>query len=109
MGMTALRNILLALSIGGIMWMASCSNNGCEENASSLPLAGLSSSQTKTAMAIDSLTVYGIGSPGDSAIIRNQSSTNEVYMPFHVDADCSRFVIHYKQQDLDGITSTVTL
>ena len=37
--MTALRNILLALSIGVIMWMASCSNNGCEENSSSLPLA----------------------------------------------------------------------
>lgn len=36
--MTALRNILLALSIGVIMWMASCSNNGCEENSSSLPV-----------------------------------------------------------------------
>ena len=107
--MTALRNILLALSIGVIMWMASCSNNGCEENSSSLPLAGFYSSQTKTSIAIDSLTVYGIGSPGDSAIIRNQSSTKQVYLPFDVDADCSRFVIQYNQQDLEGITDTVTV
>ena len=84
MGMTALRNILLALSIGVIMWMASCSNNGCEENSSSLPLAGFYSSQTKTSIAIDSLTVYGIGSPGDSAIIRNQSSTKQVYLPHNL-------------------------
>lgn len=108
-GMTALRNILLALSIGVIMWMASCSNNGCEENSSSLPLAGFYSSQTKTLIAIDSLTVYGIGAPGDSAIIRNQSSTKQVYLPFDVDADCSRFVIQYNQQDLEGITDTVTV
>lgn len=107
--MTALRNILLALSIGVIMWMASCSNNGCEENSSSLPLAGFYSSQTKTSIAIDSLTVYGIGSPGDSAIIRNQSSTKQVYLPFDVDADCSRFVIQYNQQDLECITDTVTV
>ena len=55
--MTALRNILLALSIGVIMWMASCSNNGCEGNSSSLPLAGFYSSQTKTSIAIDSLAI----------------------------------------------------
>ena len=107
--MTALRNILLSLSIGVIVWMASCSNNGCEENSSSLPLAGFYSSQTKRSIAVDSLTVYGIGSPGDSAIIRNQSSTKQVYLPFDVDADCSRFVIQYNQQDLEGITDTVTV
>lgn len=107
--MTVLRNILMAMSIVAVVWLAACSNNGCEENSSSLPLAGFYSSQTKSSIAVDSLTVYGIGAPGDSAIIRNQSSTQQVYLPFDIDTTCSRFVIQYNQEDLAGITDTLTL
>lgn len=107
--MRGLRNILLALSIVSIIWLAACSNNGCEQNSSSLPLAGFYSSQTKSAITVDSLTVYGVGAPGDSAIIRNQSSTKQVYLPFDVDTTSSRFVIQYNQQSLAGITDTVTV
>ena len=32
-----------------------------------------------------------------------------MYLPFDVDADCSRFVIQYNQQNLEGITDTVTV
>ena len=107
--MNGLRNILLALSIGIVVWLASCDSNGCEENSSSLPLAGFYSSSSKSAITIDSLTVYGIGAPGDSAIIRNQASTQQVYLPFDVDTTCCRFVITYNQQSLAAIGAADTI
>ena len=62
-------------------------------------------------IGIDSLTVYGVGVPGDSAIIRNRSTVSQVYLPFDVDAASSRFVFRYEQKafaDLD-ITDTITV
>ena len=58
--------------VAGVMLAAnfSCgSDDGCEGNQSSLPLAGFYSSQVKTQIAIDSLTIYGIGMPGDTTIV----------------------------------------
>lgn len=105
------RDIVSALSLLMIVGFAACGDDGCEGNQSSLPLAGFYSSQTKSAISIDSLTVYGIGAPGDSAIIRNAKGVKQVYLPFDIGAESSRFVIRYGQKYLAdaGITDTITI
>lgn len=109
--MRALNYILAVATALTLAVFAACDNNGCEENSSSLPLAGFYSSSSKRSISIDSLTVYGIGAPGDSAIIRNQTAVTQVYLPFDVDSDVSRFVIRYEQQSLAALslTDTVTI
>lgn len=109
--MKTLRDILLFLSVCLLIGVAACDNNGCEENQSSLPLAGFYSSQTKSSISIDSLTVYGIGAPGDSAVIRCETGVSQVYLPFDIDADTSRFVFKYEQLEIAelGITDTVEI
>lgn len=108
---TWLRDISAVATALLLFCIVACDNEGCEGNQSSLPLAGFYSSATKDAIGIDSLTVYGVGVPGDSAIIHNRSTVTQVYLPFDVDAASSRFVFRYEQKafaDLD-ITDTITV
>ena len=95
---------LLAIAI-------SCNNDGCEGNSNSLPLAGFYSSQTKSAIALDSLTIYGIGMKGDTTIIKNAKSVKQSYLPFNMSDTISRFVIRYEQQTFvaNNITDTITI
>lgn len=104
-----LKHLLFLSALVALAAVLACNDAGCEGNQSSLPLAGFYSSQTKSAIALDSLTVIGVGVPGDSAIIRNARSVSQVYLPFNVDAAVSRFVFYYEQQDLVPLTDTVTI
>lgn len=92
-----------------MLLLPACDSDGCEGNQSSLPLAGFYSSQTQTAVTIDSITVYGIGVIPDSAIIRN-TMAGQVYLPFNLADSVSRFVLRYEQAHLAsaGITDTLT-
>ena len=105
-----LRDILLAMIALTVIFLGACNNDGCEQNSSSLPLAGFYSSATKKSIAIDSLTVYGINAPGDSAIMRCYSAS-QVYLPLDIDSQTTRFVIRYEQGDLQqyNITDTISI
>lgn len=107
--MKSLHYILPSVLIAVLSGLASCDTDGCEGNSSTLPLAGFYSSSSKSAISIDSITVYGIGAPGDSAIIDNSSAAQQVYLPFDVDASRSQFVIRYNQKSLQGIADTITI
>lgn len=77
-----------------------CGNDdGCEGNQSSLPLAGFYSSQTKSTISIDSLTIYGIGMPGDTTIV-DTAAVSQTYLPFNIADTVSRFVFRYDQSGL---------
>lgn len=95
-----------ALLVGAV----ACDSEGCEGNQSSLPLAGFYSSQTKSEVSVDSLTVYGMGVAGDSAIIRN-TVAQQVYLPLNLEDTLTRFVFRYERSDLvaAGITDTITI
>ena len=65
---------ILSLTLSTIIAIAalsSCGSSECFDNQSTLPLAGFYSMQTRTAITVDSLTVYGIGAPGDSILVDN--------------------------------------
>lgn len=76
--------------------VVSCSTDECEENTSALPLAGFySSGKVPQAISLDTISVYGIGAPGDSAIISKKAGRSETYLPFDPESDESKFVIRY--------------
>lgn len=106
-----LRHILFLIFIAfSFSCIISCGSDGCEDNKSSLPLAGFYSSQTKSAISIDSLTVYAIGMPGDTTII-DTATVAQVQMPFNLSDTITRFVFRYEQKDIAafGVTDTVTI
>lgn len=50
-----------------MVFATGCNSSGCMENQSSIPLAGFYSAGTEERVVIDSIKVYGLGAPGDSA------------------------------------------
>lgn len=80
---------------------ASCGSGGCLENGSTLPLAGLYSSYSGSAITLDSLEVRGIGAPNDSLLVDPSSRVNSIYMPFRADYESVSWVFSIKMRDYD--------
>lgn len=102
------KNILFA-TLFGLLALNACNTNGCLENQSSLPLAGFYSSSTLSKITVDSISVYAIGVPGDSMMLDCKSSVSQVYMPFDLVSNTTRYVIHYNQQSLSDESNNDTI
>lgn len=77
-------------------WLCGCSNDECLENKNALPLAGFYSSTVKpTQISLDSISIYGIGAPGDSVLHDSVRSLSQSYLPFRIDEGTTRYVIRY--------------
>lgn len=108
-GLTALPAAALAVTAAVTLW--GYSQDECLENGNSLPLAGFfSSTDTPEAITIDSLTIFGLGAPGDSILHDSVRSLDESYLPFRIDTPETTFVIRYLQGDLGRyhIADTIT-
>lgn len=80
----------IALAISG------CNTSECFDNKNSLPLAGFYSSEKEPhAITLDSLTILGIGAPGDSILKDSVRSLSEVYLPFRIDQGSTTYEIRY--------------
>lgn len=99
----------IAISICVACWISSCNSSGCLENKSSIPLAGIYSYTTKKAITIDSITVYGIGAPKDSTILKNAKGVKQIYLPFRINQTSTQYVIHYDQKAISDIRYNDTL
>lgn len=102
---------ILSLTLSTIIAIAalsSCGSSECFDNQSTLPLAGFYSMQTRTAITVDSLTVYGIGAPGDSILVDNGKG-NSLYMPLPLSGNSTSFVFHYNQKRLNYIELNDTI
>ena len=86
----------------------SCNNGECFNNQNTLPLAGFYSMQTKQAISVDSLTVYGVGAPGDSLLLDNGKGST-LYMPMPLSGNSTRYVFHYNAEALNYIELNDTL
>lgn len=106
-----LKHSILLLAVILLVGVAACnSDEGCEGNTSSMPLAGFYSSQTKKAITIDSLTVFGVGVPNDSLLL-DTARASQTYLPLDIEKTQARFVIRYDQQQLAALklADTVTI
>lgn len=102
--------ILLSAPVAGAL-LAACSSDECLENKNSLPLAGFYSSEAvPQAISIDSISIYGVGAPGDSILHDSVRGLSETYLPFRIDQDSTVFVIRYLQEPFGsyGIEDTIT-
>lgn len=102
--------LFLPVLIAGIAIVA-CSSDECLGNKNSLPLAGFySSERTPGEISLDSVSIYGIGAPGDSVLHDSVRSLKESYLPFRIDSDTTVYVIKYLQGMLGrlGIADTIT-
>ena len=82
--------------VGGLLALASCASNECLDNKNSLPLAGFySSAKVPQAVSLDSVSIYGVGAPGDSVLHDSVSNLTETYLPFRIDQGQTRYVFKY--------------
>lgn len=105
-----LRHSIFLLAAILLVGIAACNDEGCEGNTSSMPLAGFYSSQTKKAITIDSLTVFGVGVPNDSLLL-DTAKASQTYFPLDIKKMQARFVIRYDQKQLAALNlaDTVTI
>ena len=85
---------LLLLLLGTMI--AGCATSECYDNQNSLPLAGFYSSQeVPAAISLDSITILGVGAPGDSILQDSVRSLSQTYLPFRIDEDSTTYEIYY--------------
>ena len=86
-------SILLNIIVG---ILSGCATNECYDNKNSLPLAGFYSSQRiPQAISLDSISILGIGAPGDSILQDSVRSLSQVYLPFRIDQNSTTYEIRY--------------
>ena len=110
--MTKIARAMAAVaSVAMLSLLSACGSDGCTSNTASIPLAQLYSSSTLKAIAVDSISVYGIGAPGDSMIVRCGRSISQFTMPLRTTVDETKYVIHYDQKALsdERNNDTITL
>lgn len=103
--------MLTAAAVVLASWVAtSCSTSGCNDNRSSLPLAGFYSATDGASIALDSIDVGGIGAPSDSLLLAAGESANQVYLPFRSEKSSTAFAIAYRYKALDyrDLNDTIT-
>ena len=92
--------IILSAIVGcfAASFVSSCSTSECFDNQNSLPLAGFySSSRTPEKIVLDSLTILGVGAPGDSILQDSVKGLSQVYLPFRIDEGTTTYEIKYLQ------------
>ncbi len=98
-----LHNTILMLVVA--VSVASCNNDNCIGNGSSIPLAGFYDGDKQ--VSISNLTVYGIGAPNDSVIIDNTSASS-VYLPLRLSTGSCSYVFNYNTEDVENDTITLS-
>lgn len=96
--MRLVRRLAAPVVMSAIIGIAACSNDECYENKNSLPLAGFySSDSVPAAISLDSISILGLGAPGDSVLHDSVRGISQSYLPFRIDQESTTFIIRYLQ------------
>lgn len=106
-----MRSLIAIIAAALIATLFACNNDECYDNRNALPLAGFYAftSEKESAVTIDSISVYGLGAPGDSLLLDSVRSVSQVYLPFRIDRDETTYVIHYLQSALSPVFNHDTI
>lgn len=85
------RRMVMPACLGALAAASGCTDT-CSENKNALPLAGFYAAGGTDRIDIDSLEVTGIGAPGDSALSSASETKSQLYLPFRIDSDTTRYV-----------------
>ena len=94
------------MSLVAICVMASinsCNNDNCIGNSNGIPLAGFY--QGNKSATIKNLTLFGIGAPGDSAIL-TKTDASTAYLPLRITATSCQYVLDYNNDEIANDTIT---
>ena len=94
--------------------MPGCMPDECAENRVTTPLAGFyyidaSKGNKSEKLELDSIEVYGINQPGDSILFNGKNRISQLYIPFRIDNDTTKYVIRYLYKDLAALNLRDTL
>ena len=73
-----------------VLCAASCSDDSCSDNGSSLPLATFYVGDNQ--QSISALSIMGIGVPGDS-LLADGASINEIYLPLRASTTTTSYAL----------------
>ncbi|MDE6276994.1 MAG: hypothetical protein K2M06_02695 [Muribaculaceae bacterium] len=90
--------------------LAGCSTSGCLDNRSAIPLAEFYSSEDGTAISLTGIAIYGVGAPGDSAVLLTPPLASRVYLPMRSTRSETSWAIVYRLESLSdpGLNDTVS-
>ena len=94
-----MRRLLPIILIAMALCWASCSDDSCRENGSSLPLA---TCHTGVQQGVNALSIMGIGVPGDSLLV-DSTTVNETFLPLRAGATSTSYALW--RPSADGLTS----
>ena len=81
--------LILALLLS-VMMLTACSNDSCDGNGSSLPLAAFYVDGKQ--QSVVGLTIKGIGAPGDSVLYKG-ATLNEAYLPLRATTTSTSYAL----------------
>lgn len=108
-------SVISVVGISGSVMSGGCASEECLDNKNSLPLAGFyaSGSDDKSgnprAISLDSVSIYGIGAPGDSILQDSVRALSQTYLPFQIEGGETRYVIRYLQASLSRLALADTI
>ena len=71
-------------------------------------MAGFYDDSAHNEITVDSISVGGVGAPGDSLLLNN-SAASSVYLPFRANRASTSFFIHYNQEAISDARLNDTL
>ena len=86
--------------------LTACSDNTCNDNGSSLPLAQCYVGNAQ--QTISGLTVKGINVPGDSLLV-SSASLKEIYLPLRASVSSTSYQISRSRAESATVNDTVTI
>ncbi len=81
---------IITCLLAALAMTTSCSDDNCQDNGSSLPLATCYVGNSQT--TISGLTIMGVGVPGDS-LLADSSSLSEVYLPLRASTTTTSYAL----------------
>lgn len=91
--------VVLVLALCRVL--SACSDTGCLDNRSSIPLAGFYSYQTGQKLTVDSVEIGGVNAPNDSLLMKAGEKYSSIYLPFRFEFDNTSFYIRYVSKELN--------
>lgn len=93
--------ILTAACTSAIL-LAGCNSSGCLDNRRSIPLACFYNAADGTTLTVDSLEVWGVDAPADSAVLESGTKASQLFLPMDPARNVTRWAIAYHYRGHDG-------
>lgn len=100
---------ILTSACAAAVLLVGCNSSGCLDNRRSIPLARFYNAADGTTLTVDSLEVWGIGAPADSAVLESGTKASELYLPMDPGSNVTQWVIAYHYRGHNAVEDFDTI